>query len=1019
MTTVKSLRLAAPLAFALACGAPGVPHSAPNPPVVAAVFDPLTSAIPLPNDLALAQIPPTLPAAQQDLLRAFQAQRGFPNDQEVPVTISFQTTSVAADGTTTTTAPDLDFASFNAGTLVVFLQTAQGAGTVALDPIQPTDYVKSGNVGTLTLHNKGRLPWTPGQYIVALRGGPNGIKTASGTGIVASPTFFLIAQGQQLDTEQNLALLRAQLGSTEKAKAAAAQLQQIIDLYKSSGAFAAVDRVFPHQEAAVMTTFAIAPIAGTQVQLDAGRGIVPLPIDLLRDPRPASASCAACGKLTPLAACTFAQGTLDAQGVCRDKSGNVNPAAGGFAALDGFSTTGFILSPTSDLIQASTVNATTVKVFDLTHASPPACPAAPCLLNPSTYITEPVEVTQSGLSPVIALQPAGATAGDPTSVFRTRPLQDSTDYAVVISDGVQDKTGKKLVPGTVAKILQFTNPVADANGKSQLAGIDDATASGLEAMRQKLGPVLSSGQVDRSHVAMAFTFHTQTILSTGAQLGALPYTQPAPTSVTGTVAALTATLAFQKYGVDPAVVPLGNINEILETTLTTFNLLDNLTGAFNPDPTKAAAERIQVMVATPKLATVTANCALPAPLNALKCSPVVVFRHGLGAGRASMLTVADTFTAKGFTVVAIDAAKHGDRSFCTGNTTTITIGGVPNVQECGNLLAGPGGAQPCTTVLPTGAQGDGANPPGTCAPAQFAYLPVSRTCLANPVSCTWAGTAGIPTVSSNYLVTANFFRTRDTLRQDIVDQSQQVRVVTTISAPAAANPLFDHTSPQGFILDPTQVFFTGQSLGAIQGTMDVATNPRISRAVLNVGGGTIVDVFTNSPAFSATTNALLASLGIQPGANSAFLQFLVVAKTILDPADPVNYAGHLTANTLPNLLAPTPTLQAPKAVLTQAAFCDQTVPNPFNFILDSTVAPFAFPPSGADGNFQLFFRGTPGPAFGSCPSPTSGLPPPAANAVSHAFFTDWSVPAITLQGQTDAATFLQAAAPQPSLRVFP
>src|SRR5882762_8190293 len=42
-------------------------------------------------------------------------------------------------------------------------------------------------------------------------------------------------------------------------------------------------------------------------------------------------------------------------------------------------------------------------------------------------------------------------------------------------------------------------------------------------------------------------------------------------------------------------------------------------------------------------------------------------------------------------------------------------------------------------------------------------------------------------------------------------------------------------------------------------TADVAANPRISRAVLNVGGGTAVDVFTTSPAFAPSTNALLAS----------------------------------------------------------------------------------------------------------------------------------------------------------------
>src|SRR3954469_15295341 len=123
MTTLKSFRFAVPLALVLACSAPEVPQSPAPPPVSAAVFDPTTNSIPLPNDIALASIPSNLPPAQQELLRAFQAQGGFPNDQEVPVTISFQTTGTGSDGKVITTAPDLDFASFNAGTLVVFLQT--------------------------------------------------------------------------------------------------------------------------------------------------------------------------------------------------------------------------------------------------------------------------------------------------------------------------------------------------------------------------------------------------------------------------------------------------------------------------------------------------------------------------------------------------------------------------------------------------------------------------------------------------------------------------------------------------------------------------------------------------------------------------------------------------------------------------------------------------------------------------------------------------------------------------------
>ncbi len=1037
MTTDKSLRFLLVLALGAACGAPDVGYNAtPPPPSNTVVFDPLGGNIPLPNDLAFQPSPTPLPPAQAEFINMLKAQgAAFPNDQDLPVTMTLRSSGGATDGGVATTAPDLDLSTVQSSVVVFRVDTTTGAtGTVAIDPPRPTDYVTSTDHGTLSVHRAGRIAWDPGKYIFAMRAGPNGLKTKTGQPVVADPVFFLIAQGQQLNTEQNLGLLRAQTGSTAAAQQTAALLQPLIDNYVKSGVFATVDRAFPHQEAAALTTFSIAAISGSQVQVDPGGGKVPLPFDLLRDPRPVdtTGACTACGKLTSLAACTLAQGTLDAQGVCRDSQGNVDAAATGFAALDGFSTTGAILAPISNGGQAflvttdntTSINTNTVKLYEIPRTG------APTLVNPATYILEPVEFTQSGLSPVIAIQPAGATAGDPSSVARTRPLKDNTDYAVVITDGVKDQAGKALVKGTVASILQFNNPVS-VNGKSQLAGIDDATAAALEAMRLKVKAVLAADTADAGHVVMAYTFHTQSILTTGTQLGALPYSivKAAPAKgKPGAVTPGTAAAAFSKYGVDASVVQNGNIGEVIETTITTFNLIDPTTGAFNASGT-TADETINVLIARPSTSGAPYGQLQPcagamAPFASLLCSPLVVFRHGLGSGRAAMLTVANTFNAKGYTVVAIDAAKHGDRSFCTSGQNTITIGST-TLPQCGNLLAG-GTPPTCTTTLPTGAQGD-TNPPGTCGTAGLTYTPVSKACL--PVllggagTCGWTGTAGIPTTSSNYLVTANFFRTRDTLRQDIIDESQLVQTIAFVPTgpPPTGNSVFDYMASKGLVIDPTNVSFVGQSLGAIQGTMDVATNPRTSKAVLNVGGATVVDIFTNSPAFAATTNQLIQSLGVLPG-TSAYLQFLVVAKTVLDPADPVNYAGHLTANTLPNLLVDQTgaTPQAAKSILTQAAFCDQVVPNPFNFILDSTAGstPMPFDASGnpnpnfgtTAGTFELYWNsstgGTPNSTkLNACPAPpTNGAA--TAGAVNHAFFTDWVDTNMTGVAQANAANFL-------------
>src|SRR5205823_6472758 len=140
--------------------------------------------------------------------------------------------------------------------------------------------------------------------------------------------------------------------------------------------------------------------------------------------------------------------------------------------------------------------------------------------------------------------------------------------------------------------------------------------------------------ITADHVAMAYTFKTQSFLSVAAQLGALPYTTPNATAVPGAVTALTPTAAFTKYGLNQGV-PHDNVREFLEATITTFNLISPATGAFNPDPSKAAAETINVLIAVPKVTG-----------GAPTVAPMIIFRHGLGRGRADMLAIADTYAAQ-------------------------------------------------------------------------------------------------------------------------------------------------------------------------------------------------------------------------------------------------------------------------------------------------------------------------------------------------------------------------------------
>lgn len=971
-------------ALAVACEPP-IDQVAPGTPVATAVFT--ASAIPLPNDLVF-QADLSAQPAQAEFIGSFAKAGGFPNDQEVSITIDFTREGKAVS---------VDLTTLRADTLLVIGKTASGSGPVAIDPITAANYTLGAKSGTLTLHNKNRQPWQPGSYLVLVRGGPNGVRTTDGDPVYPSQVFYLIAQGQDLTDPANIGLILAQSANLAEAKAKAAQLNQLVFLY--GPAFAAADKVFPHQELAVLTTFTIAPKA-TTIELDPGRGLVPLPIDLLRDPRPASSTCAACGHLTPIAACTLAQGTLDANGVCS------SAAAGGFAALDGFSTTAAMIASTSELIQAATVSSSTVFMYDLTN------PTTPVLVPPSSLIFEPVELTQSGLSTAVVLQPAGATGNDRSSVLRTRPLKDNTNYAIVITDGVKDKTGAAMKPGTVGRILLFDNALVNGTGTSQLAGIDNNTAGALEVMRQQLKPVVatlgSSRAITKDHIAMAYTFKTQTILKTAVQLAALPYSTPAATALPLSATTATVPATFAKYGINPSKVNSGSIVRFIEAKIFTFDLLDPATGAFNPDPTKAAATPIDVLIAVPNLAPLAAG---PTAV------PMMVFRHGLGGGRADMMTVANTNAAHGMITVAIDAAKHGDRSYCNKGDTTYSLGGTA-YPICADGAA-------CVSALPAGAQAD-AKPPGTCT-AGYAKRPVFAECAGNPggAPCNWTG-GGIPFVSSNFLISANFFRTRDTFRQDLIDESALIRsiAVNPLTPPAAGtHKVFDLLLADGLVVDAGKVYFSGQSLGAIQGTASVAANPRISKAALNVGGGTTVDVFTTSPAFIGGVNQLLAGLGIAPGTSSYF-QFLIVAKTILDPADPINFVGHINANTLPNLLAnPDGSVaQSPKKLLTQVAFCDQTVPNPWSLVWASTAGTGPLPGLGLDntttGTFQVFYTFTgAAPDLLSCPAP-GGFPVPSG-AVSHTVLTNWSNAGQTQRAQDDMANFVVSDTNPKSLVLLP
>jgi hypothetical protein len=985
-------------ALILAC-TPSVPYVPPPSSLNTVVFDLASAEIPQPNDLSLQPAAlETLPNnAEKELLTTFQQQGGYPNDQEAPVTIQFQRVNVAKNGQVTLTAPALDISSLTSTTIVALqVSSANVPSPITLDPISASDYVVSGSVGTLTLHNKNRAPWPAGmQIVIGLRGEAHGVTVNLGEEVLPSTNFFLLLSNENLSLPQNTTLLP---GGRAQQLQEGQQLENIRLAYQP--VYALIDAVaFPHQELAVLTTFKIAPATSAFVETNAVAGEVPLPSDFL----------------------------LNASGTQVQLIPAFGPLAAGIATLDGFSTTAPITAQTSAPILAQTVTKDTVLFYDLSDPShPQVVPDA--TQTSGVYVTQPAEVVQTvqgvAVSNAVVLQPAVPFTGTNGAAFLP-PLKENTEYAVVITSGVQDTNQKGLTKSTVSQILLFQQPLVNSAGQSELPGVDNATAQGLERMRLLLKPVVTQVQADKgiteSQIAIAYTFLTQTITGKNSinnsskppgllQFAALPYDVIESTAyVPTTPTSLTPDEAFARFGVDTTVVPNGDIAEILETTFPTTNLLSDTTGAFNA--ATATVETLGAILAIPKTAAVPfcpTGAGFPAGSH---CAPLVVFHHGLGGGRGDMLTVANELVKQGFVVAAIDAPKHGDRSWCSADN------------QCA-----AGGT--CVAIPGASAQGDTV-PPGICSKGL-----VKAPVLCATAACTtaWAASAnqdGTALASGNYLVSGNLFRTRDTFRQDVIDNSALILAISRppgLPAPAQPNPVTSLLAMSGIVIDPSQVFWEGQSLGAILGTLNVASNARIGRAALNVGGGTVVDVITHAPAFTNQVTALLTSLGIQPG-TPQYLQFILLAKWVLDPSEPVNFADNLLGNathpTLPDLLTGMAS-QTGKPTLGQLAACDTTVPNAFNLELYTLIGLQA---SSATASTVTLFENT-NDAGGACPF---GVATTSPGTVPNGFLTDWgvsfsaagvpsvnmNVAALTLLAQDQNAAFLNNLTLPPPIQTQP
>jgi hypothetical protein len=264
--------------------------------------------------------------------------------------------------------------------------------------------------------------------------------------------------------------------------------------------------------------------------------------------------------------------------------------------------------------------------------------------------------------------------------------------------------------------------------------------------------------------------------------------------------------------------------------------------------------------------------------------PVVIFGHGLNDSSAGGPTVvAPALAQSGFATIAINAFGHG-------------YGPQSNIVLTDNNGAG--------TTISLGGRGIDRNGDGV--------IDGSEGCL---------------------VLTPLPVGLRDCLRQTSLDLMQLVRVIKS-GLDVDGDGVPD--------LDAGRIYYVGQSLGSIYGTMFNAVEPSLRAAVLNVGGGSVADIVRWSPGFSSVAAAILTSQNpplLPPGTpfadnfpyrdqpvsingpgNSETQYYMELIDWLNNPGDPITFAPHLARSTLAGVAA--------KPVLFQIARADRTMPNP-------------------------------------------------------------------------------------------
>lgn len=549
-------------------------------------------------------------------------------------------------------------------------------------------------------------------------------------------------------------------------------------------------------------------------------------------------------------------------------------------SLDGFSTSGALIIPFKGSVRADTVNNDTLPVFNAT----------------------------TGQKALMTYSVSENAAGSVVTAAPVRALDPATKYVVVLTSGIRSAdSDTAILSDNLIDILKNANSLVDGSGNSTDARISATQAAALEPVRAGYQPVWAAAEqltsTHRKNIPLAFAFTTQSLFSALPNVREEVVTANAPLAnanpafvVDGIAAAQFAPVAMghdENPGGFSTTPPFND-----ETPGNPSNLDYALAGNL-PTVERLLAQQLRPGIPSDSIGRIhVGSVEVPIyrndPINGFWANPPVQ----------------------------------------TGTQTVPFVLFLPNSVQFPDILKGQGGIPGNPLTDP--------NPPVPVAIFQHGITgnKFQAAALANAfnsqgialiaIDLELHGDLARPTPSNDPTVSgANFINlqvlrnSRDNIRQSVVNlyalthaiTSGQTNIDSPPGAPAGTAPELGAPGINAAFPNP---FFISISLGSIVGDVFVATEPNISRSVLNVGGARIASLLLNSETFGPRVReGLAASAGIEEG-TARFAQFFLIAQTVVDDADPVNYADQATSGALRG--------GAPAQILQQVNTTDAVVP---------------------------------------------------------------------------------------------